>query len=211
MNLSVFETPRRTSPRSPDVRIRKTRPSSRMWRCLRMFRRVIARMGARSDERSATNTRSRLSHASSRTASLRRRGVVGGGQRRSRSYRARAAPTDATRPGSAVFERRHALAGRCEYRHRRSRCAHCVSPTPKPVDAPVTWFKVSPAAPWKTQQIGYGKAMVVVHRAYGFRFVIYMSDHEPAHVHYRSGTSENQPAWTRRVATSGREHRHKTV
>jgi len=25
--------------------------------------------------------------------------------------------------------------------------------------------------------------MVVVHRAYGFRFVIYTSDHEPAHVH----------------------------
>jgi hypothetical protein len=68
--------------RSPDVRIHKTRPSPRMWRYLRMFRRVIARMGARSDERSATNPRSRLSHASSRTASLRRRGVVGGGQRR---------------------------------------------------------------------------------------------------------------------------------
>ena len=25
--------------------------------------------------------------------------------------------------------------------------------------------------------------MVVVHRAYGFRFVIYTLDHEPAHVH----------------------------
>lgn len=25
--------------------------------------------------------------------------------------------------------------------------------------------------------------MVVVHRAFGFRFVIYTSDHEPAHVH----------------------------
>lgn len=25
--------------------------------------------------------------------------------------------------------------------------------------------------------------MVVVHRAYGFRFVIYTADHEPAHVH----------------------------
>jgi hypothetical protein len=25
--------------------------------------------------------------------------------------------------------------------------------------------------------------MVVVHRAYGFRIVIYTSDHEPAHVH----------------------------
>jgi hypothetical protein len=25
--------------------------------------------------------------------------------------------------------------------------------------------------------------MVVVHRAYGFRFVIYTGDHEPAHVH----------------------------
>jgi hypothetical protein len=25
--------------------------------------------------------------------------------------------------------------------------------------------------------------MVVVHRAYGFRFVIYTFDHEPAHVH----------------------------
>jgi hypothetical protein len=25
--------------------------------------------------------------------------------------------------------------------------------------------------------------MVVVHRAHGFRFVIYTSDHEPAHVH----------------------------
>ena len=26
-------------------------------------------------------------------------------------------------------------------------------------------------------------AMVVVHRAYGYRFVIYTLDHEPAHVH----------------------------
>lgn len=25
--------------------------------------------------------------------------------------------------------------------------------------------------------------MVVVHRAYGFRFVVYTLDHEPAHVH----------------------------
>lgn len=25
--------------------------------------------------------------------------------------------------------------------------------------------------------------MVVVHRAHGFRFVIYLNDHEPAHVH----------------------------
>lgn len=25
--------------------------------------------------------------------------------------------------------------------------------------------------------------MVVIHRAYGFRFVIYTSDHEPAHIH----------------------------
>ena len=25
--------------------------------------------------------------------------------------------------------------------------------------------------------------MVVVHRAYGYRFVIYTDDHEPAHVH----------------------------
>jgi hypothetical protein len=25
--------------------------------------------------------------------------------------------------------------------------------------------------------------MVVVHRAYGFRFVIYTADHEPAHIH----------------------------
>ena len=25
--------------------------------------------------------------------------------------------------------------------------------------------------------------MVVVHRAHGFRFIIYTSDHEPAHVH----------------------------
>jgi len=25
--------------------------------------------------------------------------------------------------------------------------------------------------------------MVVVHRAHGFRFVIYTSDHEPAHIH----------------------------
>ncbi len=25
--------------------------------------------------------------------------------------------------------------------------------------------------------------MVVIHRAHGFRFVIYTSDHEPAHVH----------------------------
>ena len=26
-------------------------------------------------------------------------------------------------------------------------------------------------------------SMVVVHRAHGFRFVIYTSDHEPAHIH----------------------------
>ncbi len=25
--------------------------------------------------------------------------------------------------------------------------------------------------------------MVVIHRAYGFRFVIYTVDHEPAHIH----------------------------
>lgn len=25
--------------------------------------------------------------------------------------------------------------------------------------------------------------MVVIHRAYGFRFVIYTADHEPAHIH----------------------------
>lgn len=25
--------------------------------------------------------------------------------------------------------------------------------------------------------------MVVIHRAYGFRFVIYTMDHEPAHIH----------------------------
>ena len=25
--------------------------------------------------------------------------------------------------------------------------------------------------------------MVVIHRAHGFRFVIYLADHEPAHVH----------------------------
>ena len=66
----------------------------------------------------------RLSHASSRTASLWRRGVVvGGGQRRSRSNRARAVATNATRPCSAVFERRHALAGRYEYGRHRSPCA----------------------------------------------------------------------------------------
>ena len=31
--------------------------------------------------------------------------------------------------------------------------------------------------------------MVVVHRAYGFRFVIYTLDHEPAHVHV-TGTGQ---------------------
>ena len=31
--------------------------------------------------------------------------------------------------------------------------------------------------------------MVVVHRAYGFRFVIYTADHEPAHVHI-TGTGQ---------------------
>ena len=30
---------------------------------------------------------------------------------------------------------------------------------------------------------GLCQAMVVVHRAHGFRFVIYRLDHEPAHVH----------------------------
>lgn len=30
---------------------------------------------------------------------------------------------------------------------------------------------------------GLHSAMVVVHRAFGFRFVIYTSDHDPAHVH----------------------------
>ena len=34
----------------------------------------------------------------------------------------------------------------------------------------------------RTQRIGYSQ-MVVVHRAHGFRFVIYTLDHEPAHVH----------------------------
>ena len=28
-----------------------------------------------------------------------------------------------------------------------------------------------------------GLFMIVVHRAHGFRFVIYTADHEPAHVH----------------------------
>lgn len=27
--------------------------------------------------------------------------------------------------------------------------------------------------------------MVVVHRAFGYRFIIYLDDHEPAHVHVR--------------------------
>jgi len=31
--------------------------------------------------------------------------------------------------------------------------------------------------------MGYSVGMVVVHRAFGFRFVIYTADHEPAHVH----------------------------
>jgi hypothetical protein len=31
--------------------------------------------------------------------------------------------------------------------------------------------------------MGYSVFMVVVHRAHGFRFVIYTSDHEPAHIH----------------------------
>jgi hypothetical protein len=31
--------------------------------------------------------------------------------------------------------------------------------------------------------MGLDWGMVVVHRAYGFRFVIYTADHEPAHVH----------------------------
>jgi hypothetical protein len=32
--------------------------------------------------------------------------------------------------------------------------------------------------------------MVVVHRAHGYRFVIYLSDHEPAHVHLIGGGGE---------------------
>jgi hypothetical protein len=35
----------------------------------------------------------------------------------------------------------------------------------------------------KNPTVGYISAMVVVHRAHGFRFVIYTSDHEPAHIH----------------------------
>ena len=31
--------------------------------------------------------------------------------------------------------------------------------------------------------VGLSSSMVVVHRAHGFRFVIYTHDHEPAHVH----------------------------
>lgn len=35
--------------------------------------------------------------------------------------------------------------------------------------------------------------MVVVHRAHGFRFVIYVQDHEPAHVHVAgTGTAKIQ-------------------
>jgi len=32
--------------------------------------------------------------------------------------------------------------------------------------------------------------MVVVHRAHGFRFVIYTLDHEPAHVHFVGGEGQ---------------------
>lgn len=35
----------------------------------------------------------------------------------------------------------------------------------------------------RTEALGYPWIMVVVHRAFGFRFVIYTLDHEPAHVH----------------------------
>ena len=35
----------------------------------------------------------------------------------------------------------------------------------------------------QTPAVGLYPGMVVVHRAHGFRFVIYTHDHEPAHVH----------------------------
>lgn len=48
--------------------------------------------------------------------------------------------------------------------------------------------------------------MIVVHRAHGFRFVIYTADHEPAHVHITgpgqakinllSSNGEPQVVWT---------------
>lgn len=41
----------------------------------------------------------------------------------------------------------------------------------------------------KTQQIGYLYYMVVIHRAHGFRFIIYTADHDPAHIHI-TGTGQ---------------------
>ena len=35
----------------------------------------------------------------------------------------------------------------------------------------------------KTYPLGLCTGKVVIHRAFGFRFVIYTLDHEPAHVH----------------------------
>ncbi len=36
--------------------------------------------------------------------------------------------------------------------------------------------------------------MAVVHRAYGFRFVIYTFDHEPAHLHITGAGQASTPA-----------------
>lgn len=37
--------------------------------------------------------------------------------------------------------------------------------------------------------------MVVIHRAHGFRFVIYTADHEPAHVHI-TGPGRRRSIWS---------------
>jgi len=46
--------------------------------------------------------------------------------------------------------------------------------------------------------------MVVVHRAHGFRFVIYTLDHEPAHVHIVGGEGQ---AKSNRLGAGGRPER----
>ena len=44
-------------------------------------------------------------------------------------------------------------------------------------------------------------AMVVVHRAHGFRFAIYTLDHEPAHVHIVGERAKRRStSWERRSA-----------
>ncbi|HWG06649.1 MAG TPA: DUF4160 domain-containing protein [Beijerinckiaceae bacterium] len=51
--------------------------------------------------------------------------------------------------------------------------------------------------------------MVVIHRAFGFRFVIYTSDHEPAHVHITGpGQAKIKAGGSRWKTGSDLQHRY---